>query len=227
MKKITVFFGILFVVATIVLVGLGFLEVFTIQSDYDNDRIERYEKMELKDAKAVITDNTLEEDHRVCVENSEKTLKFRDNAHMGAFGIGVAWCVFLVLLFLGILSKSRQYVFVRTFFLSVFVLAFLAGSVYATKIVYERGEPYPADPNYDYLKETYKYVEVNVNEKKEKGSDNKDGYFIHTTDGKEYEIDRVMYDRVDDMGTYYLAQTDNSEKVLNLYSGEKFQLEQK
>lgn len=227
MKKITVFFGILFVVATIVLVGLGFLEVFTIQSDYDNDRIERYEKMELKDAKAVITDNTLEEDHRVCVENSEKTLKFRDNAHMGAFGIGVAWCVFLVLLFLGILSKSHQYVFVRTFFLSVFVLAFLAGSVYATKIVYERGEPYPADPNYDYLKETYKYVEVNVNEKKEKGSDNKDGYFIHTTDGKEYEIDRVMYDRVDDMGTYYLAQTDNSEKVLNLYSGEKFQLEHK
>ena len=79
MKKITIFFGILFVVATIVLAGLGFLEVFTIQSEYDNDRVERYEKMQLKDAKAVITDNTLEEDHRVCVENSEKTLEFRDN----------------------------------------------------------------------------------------------------------------------------------------------------
>ena len=226
MKKITIFFGILFVVATIVLAGLGFLEVFTIQSEYDNDRVERYEKMQLKDAKAVITDNTLEEDHRVCVENSEKILEFRDNAHMGAFGICVAWCVFLVLLFLSILSKSRKYVFLRTFFLSVIVLAILTGSAYATKIVYAREEPYPADPNYDYLKEPCKYVELNVNEKKEKGSDNKDGYFIYTTDGKEYEIDRIMYDRIDEMGTYYIAQTENSGKVLNLYSGEKFQLEQ-
>ena len=226
MKKITVFFGILFVVATIVLVGLGFLEVFTIQSDYDNGRVERYEKMQIKDAKAVITDKTLEEDHRACVENSEKTLEFRDNAHMGAFGICVAWCVFLVLMFLSILSKSRQYVFVRTFFLSVFVLAFLAGSAYATKIVYDREKPYPANPNFDYLKESYKYVQVDVNEKKEKGSDNKEGYFIYTTDGKEIEIDRIMYDRIRDMGTYYIAQTESSGKVLNLYSGEKFQLEQ-
>ncbi|HAV91308.1 hypothetical protein [uncultured Eubacterium sp.] len=227
MKKITVFFGILFVVATIVLVGLGFLESFTIQSEYDNDRVERYEKMQLKDAKAVITDNTLEEDHRVCVENSEKMLDFWDNVHMGILGICVAWCVFLVLVFLSILSKSRHYVFVRTFFLSILTLAILAGSAYSAKIIYGREEPYPDNPNYDYLKESFKYVEVSVNEKKDKGSDNKDGYFIVTTDGKEFEIDRIMYDRIDDMGTYYLAQTENSGKVLNLYSGEKFQLEQK
>ena len=227
MKKITVFFGILFVVATIVLVGLGFLESFTIQSEYDNDRVERYEKMQLKDTKAVITDNTLEEDHRVCVENSEKMLDFWDNVHMGILGICVAWCVFLVLVFLSILSKSRHYVFVRTFFLSILTLAILAGSVYSAKIIYGREEPYPDNPNYDYLKESFKYVEVSVNEKKDKGSDNKDGYFIVTTDGKEFEIDRIMYDRIDDMGTYYLAQTENSGKVLNLYSGEKFQLEQK
>lgn len=227
MKKITVFFGILFVVATIVLVGLGFLESFTIQSEYDNDRVERYEKMQLKDTKAVITDNTLEEDHRVCVENSEKMLDFWDNVHMGILGICVAWCVFLVLVFLSILSKSRHYVFVRTFFLSILTLAILAGSAYSAKIIYGREEPYPDNPNYDYLKESFKYVEVNVNEKKDKGSDNKDGYFIVTTDGKEFEIDRIMYDRIDDMGTYYLAQTESSGKVLNLYSGEKFQLEQK
>ncbi|HAH17919.1 MAG TPA: hypothetical protein DCL29_02735 [Eubacterium sp.] len=227
MKKITVFFGILFVVATIVLVGLGFLESFTIQSEYDNDRVERYEKMQLKDAKAVITDNTLEEDHRVCVENSEKMLDFWDNVHMGILGICVAWCVFLVLVFLSILSKSRHYVFVRTFFLSILTLAILAGSAYSAKIIYGREEPYPDNPNYDYLKESFKYVEVSVNEKKDKGSDNKDGYFIVTTDGKEFEIDRIMYDRIDDMGTYYLAQTESSGKVLNLYSGEKFQLEQK
>lgn len=227
MKKITVFFGILFVVATIVLVGLGFLESFTIQSEYDNDRVERYEKMQLKDTKAVITDNTLEEDHRVCVENSEKMLDFWDNVHMGILGICVAWCVFLVLVFLSILSKSRHYVFVRTFFLSILTLAILAGSAYSAKIIYGREEPYPDNPNYDYLKESFKYVEVSVNEKKDKGSDNKDGYFIVTTDGKEFEIDRIMYDRIDDMGTYYLAQTENSGKVLNLYSGEKFQLEQK
>lgn len=227
MKKITVFFGILFVVATIVLVGLGFLESFTIQSEYDNDRVERYEKMQLKDTKAVITDNTLEEDHRVCVENSEKMLDFWDNVHMGILGICVAWCVFLVLVFLSILSKSRHYVFVRTFFLSILTLAILAGSAYSAKIIYGREEPYPDNPNYDYLKESFKYVEVSVNEKKDKGSDNKDGYFIVTTDGKEFEIDRIMYDRIDDMGTYYLAQTEKSGKVLNLYSGEKFQLEQK
>lgn len=227
MKKITVFFGILFVVATIVLVGLGFLESFTIQSEYDNDRVERYEKMQLKDAKAVITDNTLEEDHRVCVENSEKMLDFWDNVHMGILGICVAWCVFLVLVFLSILSKSRHYVFVRTFFLSILTLAILAGSAYSAKIIYGREEPYPDNPNYDYLKESFKYVEVSVNEKKDKGSDNKEGYFIVTTDGKEFEIDRIMYDRIDDMGTYYLAQTESSGKVLNLYSGEKFQLEQK
>ena len=227
MKKITVFFGILFVVATIVLVGLGFLESFTIQSEYDNDRVERYEKMQLKDTKAVITDNTLEEDHRVCVENSEKMLDFWDNVHMGILGICVAWCVFLVLVSLSILSKSRHYVFVRTFFLSILTLAILAGSAYSAKIIYGREEPYPDNPNYDYLKESFKYVEVSVNEKKDKGSDNKDGYFIVTTDGKEFEIDRIMYDRIDDMGTYYLAQTENSGKVLNLYSGEKFQLEQK
>ncbi|MCR5629994.1 hypothetical protein [Eubacterium sp.] len=227
MKKITVFFGILFVVATIVLVGLGFLESFTIQSEYDNDRVERYEKMQLKDTKAVITDNTLEEDHRVCVENSEKMLDFWDNVHMGILGICVAWCVFLVLVFLSILSKSRHYVFVRTFFLSILTLAILAGSAYSAKIIYGREEPYPDNPNYDYLKESFKYVEVSVNEKKDKGSDNKDGYFIVTTDGKEFEIDRIMYDRIDDMGTYYLAQTESSGKVLNLYSGEKFQLEQK
>ena len=227
MKKITVFFGILFVVATIVLVGLGFLESFTIQSEYDNDRVERYEKMQLKDTKAVITDNTLEEDHRVCVENSEKMLDFWDNVHMGILGICVAWCVFLVLVFLSILSKSRHYVFVRTFFLSILTLAILAGSAYSAKIIYGREEPYPDNPNYDYLKESFKYVEVNVNEKKDKGSYNKDGYFIVTTDGKEFEIDRIMYDRIDDMGTYYLAQTESSGKVLNLYSGEKFQLEQK
>ena len=227
MKKITVFFGILFVVVTIVLVGLGFLESFTIQSEYDNDRVERYEKMQLKDAKAVITDNTLEEDHRVCVENSEKMLDFWDNVHMGILGICVAWCVFLVLVFLSILSKSRHYVFVRTFFLSILTLAILAGSAYSAKIIYGREEPYPDNPNYDYLKESFKYVEVSVNEKKDKGSDNKDGYFIVTTDGKEFEIDRIMYDRIDDMGTYYLAQTESSGKVLNLYSGEKFQLEQK
>ncbi|SKA65743.1 hypothetical protein SAMN02745111_01185 [Eubacterium uniforme] len=227
MKKITVFFGILFVVATIILVGLGFLESFTIQSEYDNDRVERYEKMQLKDTKAVITDNTLEEDHRVCVENSEKMLDFWDNVHMGILGICVAWCVFLVLVFLSILSKSRHYVFVRTFFLSILTLAILAGSAYSAKIIYGREEPYPDNPNYDYLKESFKYVEVSVNEKKDKGSDNKDGYFIVTTDGKEFEIDRIMYDRIDDMGTYYLAQTENSGKVLNLYSGEKFQLEQK
>ncbi len=227
MKKITVFFGILFVVVTIVLVGLGFLESFTIQSEYDNDRVERYEKMQLKDTKAVITDNTLEEDHRVCVENSEKMLDFWDNVHMGILGICVAWCVFLVLVFLSILSKSRHYVFVRTFFLSILTLAILAGSAYSAKIIYGREEPYPDNPNYDYLKESFKYVEVSVNEKKDKGSDNKDGYFIVTTDGKEFEIDRIMYDRIDDMGTYYLAQTESSGKVLNLYSGEKFQLEQK
>ena len=227
MKKITIFFGILFVVATIVLVALGLLKGFTIQSEYDKDRVERYENMQLKDTKAVITDNTLEEDHRVCVENSEKMLDFWDNVHMGILGICVAWCVFLVLVFLSILSKSRHYVFLRTFFLSILTLAILAGSAYSAKIIYGREEPYPDNPNYDYLKESFKYVEVSVNEKKDKGSDNKDGYFIYTTDGKEFEIDRIMYDRIDDMGTYYLAQTENSGKVLNLYSGTKFQLEQK
>ena len=227
MKKITIFFGILFVVATVVLVALGLLKGFTIQSEYDKDRVERYENMQLKDTKAVITDNTLEEDHRVCVENSEKMLDFWDNVHMGILGICVAWCVFLVLVFFSILSKSRHYVFVRTFFLSILTLAILAGSAYSAKIIYGREEPYPDNPNYDYLKESFKYVEVSVNEKKDKGSDNKDGYFIYTTDGKEFEIDRIMYDRIDDMGTYYLAQTENSGKVLNLYSGTKFQLEQK
>lgn len=227
MKKITIFFGVLFVVATIVLVALGLLKGFTIQSEYDKDRVERYENMQLKDTKAVITDNTLEEDHRVCVENSEKMLDFWDNVHMGILGICVAWCVFLVLVFLSILSKSRHYVFLRTFFLSILTLAILAGSAYSAKIIYGREEPYPDNPNYDYLKESFKYVEVSVNEKKDKGSDNKDGYFIYTTDGKEFEIDRIMYDRIDDMGTYYLAQTESSGKVLNLYSGEKFQLEQK
>lgn len=227
MKKITIFFGILFVVATVVLVALGLLKGFTIQSEYDKDRVERYENMQLKDTKAVITDNTLEEDHRVCVENSEKMLDFWDNVHMGILGICVAWCVFLVLVFLSILSKSRHYVFLRTFFLSILTLAILAGSAYSAKIIYGREEPYPDNPNYDYLKESFKYVEVSVNEKKDKGSDNKDGYFIVTTDGKEFEIDRIMYDRIDDMGTYYLAQTENSGKVLNLYPGTKFQLEQK
>lgn len=227
MKKITIFFGILFVVATVVLVALGLLKGFTIQSEYDKDRVERYENMQLKDTKAVITDNTLEEDHRVCVENSEKMLDFWDNVHMGILGICVAWCVFLVLVFLSILSKSRHYVFLRTFFLSILTLAILAGSAYSAKIIYGREEPYPDNPNYDYLKESFKYVEVSVNEKKDKGSDNKDGYFIYTTDGKEFEIDRIMYDRIDDMGTYYLAQTENSGKVLNLYPGTKFQLEQK
>jgi len=227
MKKITIFFGIIFVVATVILVGLGFLEVFTIQSDYDNGRVERYEKMKLKDAKAVLTDNTIEEDHRAIVEYTDRTLDFRDKAHMGVSAICAGWCVFVVLVFLSILANCRKYVFIRTFFLSVLVLAVLAGSAYVTKVVYNREKPYPVDPNFDYVKETYKYVELTVKEKKEKSADNKDGYFIYTTDGKEYEIDSIMYNRIDNMGVYYAVQTDSSGKILNLYSGERFQLEKK
>ena len=156
MKKITIFFGIIFVVATVILVGLGFLEVFTIQSDYDNGRVERYEKMKLKDAKAVLTDNTIEEDHRAIVEYTDRSLDFRDKAHMGVSAICAGWSVFVVLVFLSILANCCKYVFIRTFFLSVLVLAVLAGSAYVTKVVYNREKPYPVDPNFDYVKETYR-----------------------------------------------------------------------
>ena len=212
MKKIKILF-------VFVLYFVSILAVVKLMPNSDEnaawDRIEkrnteRYEKMLKTEGKNVLNKDTLEEDHNDCVENYKDRVII--NKHN--FMVFIPIIIFTTILIWYCMRLQNPYHGIKTFvgavIIGIFMLLIVLGYSHVDK---------------KYLDEPYKYVEENIKLKKESNSDNSDKKFILCTeDGRELEVEDYLYKRVDEMGKYYLGETE-SGYVFSLYSANKFSME--
>ena len=171
---------------------------------------ERYEKMLKTEGKIVLNKETIEEDHKDCVENYKDREKINKHTVIEFIFIMIFTTIFIW--YCMILQNPNHPIksFVGAVIIGMFGILIVLGS---------------SSDDKKHLDEPYKYVEENIKVKKDSYRENSGHkYILCTDDGRELEVEEHLYDRVDGAGKYYLAETE-SGVVLNLYPADKFTLE--
>jgi hypothetical protein len=83
---------------------------------------------------------------------------------------------------------------------------------------------------YDFVDESYKYIEVNIVEKKQELELKIDGYNhdvwnVYLDDCSKIDVGEAVFANITMNGKYILAQTEKSGKILSAYPETKFELE--
>ena len=205
---------ILFVALFVVIIQTNKEDGESIYDKMEKRHNARYEQMINVEGMGTLNQKTLEEDHKSCVEDEKD---FEANEKDTSKTI-MPMLIILFLIIIVTTYESRKPI--KSIISLVVVFLILVGSIASTNRSIRRDT--------SYLDESYRYVEEKIKSKKDVYDEDKYKhiYTLYTEDGKTLEVEEYLFNRVEDMGIYYLGETE-SGTVLSLYPSSKFILEEK
>ena len=193
----------------------------------------RYESLIDANGKGILNQKTLEGDHDLWV----RFAKEERSACKAAFPSSVALHLFFMYLCVfAIYTAEKHKEILRDVspdFLKVSMVLLLIffGIVVTPGSLARKYEDVKEEyKKYDFVDESYKYIEVNIEKKKKELELKSDGYNhdvwnVYLDDGSKIDVGEAVFDNIEMNGKYILAQTEKSGIILSAYPEPKFELE--
>ena len=211
----------------VVVVAINMIKATALDREIKKSKNNRYEKMLKVEGKYVLTQKTLEEEHKFFEEISKKESE-QSLTIVIIFSATYLICIFgLIAGLLDFISKRYRYSKLK-FIVGICLFSYLIiGNLLVPVFLFGRkNETENATSKYDGF---YSFVEANIIDKKvvsvkTSNDDRKSEFYLFTNDNKKIKVDYMLYERVDEKGIYYLVQTEGGT-ILNIYPSSQFKLE--
>ena len=191
----------------------------------------RYESLINANGKGILNQKALEGDHDLCV----RFAKEEKSACKAAFPSSIALHLFFIYLCVFALKNADRYSYYNdasTNFSKVGLIFLIIASIVVTpgRLVRKYEDVKKEYKKYEFVDESYKYIEVNIKNKKKELEPKSDGYNhdvwnVYLDDGSKIDVGEAVFANIKMNGKYILAQTEKSGKILSAYPETTFELE--